>query len=354
MGDTLLATIPLEDTEITYTIYLYIDSTVSLGNYNDKTYSGYIYATTEQTSTIGKSEDNSKKNLGLQTIDFDYLGNEQQFVVPQTGTYQLETWGAQGGQLYANSSVLEGGVGGYSTGNITLKINNKLYVVVGGQGTVGNAYQEATQYMGYGGYNGGGNGGLGLLESAGKYYSSGTGGGGATSIQNILINNGLLNDYKNNISNVLIVSGGGGGYGMHSHAGSGGGISGNSSFSRNYVYKVLGATQTTGYQFGQGQNATPQKEHNSVGAEGRGGGGGGYYGGLTYAAKEQDYDDSSGSGGSGYIGNSSLTNKAMYCYNCEESTEESTKTISTTNVSEIPISKYAKKGNGYARITIIE
>ena len=58
-------------------------------------------------------------------------------------------------------------------------------------------------------------------------------------------------------------------------------------------------------------------------------------------------------GGSGYIGNSQLTNKAMYCYNCEESTEESTKTISTTNVSETPISKYAKKGNGYARITII-
>lgn len=47
--------------------------------------------------------------------------------------------------------------------------------------------------------------------------------------------------------------------------------------------------------------------------------------------------------GSGYIGNSQLTNKTMYCYNCEESTEESTKTISTINVSETPISKYAKK-----------
>jgi len=43
----------------------------------------------------------------------------------------------------------------------------------------------------------------------------------------------------------------------------------------------------------------------------------------------------------------------MYCYNCEESTDESTKTVSTTNVSETPISNYAKKGNGYAKITYI-
>ena len=110
MGDTLLATLPLEDKEVTYTIYLYIDSTLSLGNYNDKTYSGYIYATTEQTSTVGKEDDDSKKNLGLQTIDFDYLGNEQQFVVPQTGTYQLETWGAQGGL----GRDFDGGYGGHS------------------------------------------------------------------------------------------------------------------------------------------------------------------------------------------------------------------------------------------------
>ena len=43
----------------------------------------------------------------------------------------------------------------------------------------------------------------------------------------------------------------------------------------------------------------------------------------------------------------------MYCYNCEESNEESTKTISTANVSEVPISNYAKIGNGYAKITLI-
>ena len=58
-------------------------------------------------------------------------------------------------------------------------------------------------------------------------------------------------------------------------------------------------------------------------------------------------------GGSGYIGNSLLSNKAMYCYNCEESSEESTKIISTTCAEETPTSNCAKKGNGYARITYI-
>ena len=58
-------------------------------------------------------------------------------------------------------------------------------------------------------------------------------------------------------------------------------------------------------------------------------------------------------GGSGYIGNLLLTNKSMYCYNCAESTEESTKTISTTCVNSTPTENCAKSGNGYARISLI-
>ena len=58
-------------------------------------------------------------------------------------------------------------------------------------------------------------------------------------------------------------------------------------------------------------------------------------------------------GGSGYIRPPLLTKKSMYCYNCQESSEESTKTISTTCNSETPTENCAKKGNGYARITLI-
>lgn len=34
----------------------------------------------------------------------------------------------------------------------------------------------------------------------------------------------------------------------------------------------------------------------------------------------------------------------MYCYNCEESNEESTKTISTTCTSETPTQKLCEEG----------
>ena len=44
----------------------------------------------------------------------------------------------------------------------------------------------------------------------------------------------------------------------------------------------------------------------------------------------------------------------MYAYNCDESSESDTYTISTTNVSEIAKPMYAKIGNGYAKITFID
>ena len=76
------------------------------------------------------------------------------------------------------------------------------------------------------------------------------------------------------------------------------------------------------------------------------GGGGGFYGGSI--------GRNGAGGGSGYIGNTLLTEKAMYCYNCQESTEESTKTISTTCVNETATENCAKQGNGYAKITLIK
>ena len=88
----------------------------------------------------------------------------------------------------------------------------------------------------------------------------------------------------------------------------------------------------------------------NCGQSGAAGGGGGFYGGMS---QTENYDTSTGAGGSGYIGNSLLTEKSMYCYNCQESSEESTKTISTTCTNATPTSACAKSGNGYARITLI-
>ena len=51
-GDVKIATVPLTRTSTTYSVYLYIDSNVSNGYFDNKTYSGYIYASATQTSTV--------------------------------------------------------------------------------------------------------------------------------------------------------------------------------------------------------------------------------------------------------------------------------------------------------------
>ncbi len=52
LGDQKIATVKLTTTPTNYKIYIWVDSTISQGNYNDKTYSGYIYASSTQTSTV--------------------------------------------------------------------------------------------------------------------------------------------------------------------------------------------------------------------------------------------------------------------------------------------------------------
>ena len=193
----------------------------------------------------------------------------------------MEVWGAQGG-IPAGTESSNIPYGGYSRGWLNINSNTKLYVVVGGKGVyVGPTYD--TPYNKSGGYNGGGN--------AGSQGVSGSG-GGATHIA-ITNNRGVLANYVNNKSEILIVAGGGGGNGQGGRRGGlGGGLNGGNS-----ALGVLGGTQTSGYSFGKGQDVTIEKDD--------GGGGGGWYGGFTESA------DKSGGGGSGYIGgvsNGSTTN----------------------------------------------
>lgn len=51
-GDTKLATVTLTNTATTYKVYLWIDSETSNGKYNETTYSGYIFASAVQSSTV--------------------------------------------------------------------------------------------------------------------------------------------------------------------------------------------------------------------------------------------------------------------------------------------------------------
>ncbi|MBP3920888.1 MAG: prepilin-type N-terminal cleavage/methylation domain-containing protein [Bacilli bacterium] len=276
-------------------------------------------------------------------VAFTYKPEIQSFIVSKTGYYKLEVWGAQGGS--ANGKV--GGYGGYSTGVVYLNKEDALFVAVGGVGGTASGTNSTVA----GGYNGGG---TAKINYSTTVYSGS--GGGAT---HIATKTGLLSSLGSSKDSILIVAGGGGGAGYFEPAnfgngGAGGGfkgVNGNSKYNR---YGTGGTQTAGGYfsssashgigSFGQG-GTTGTNGSNAYG----GAGGGGYYGG---GASGSDYTNGGG-GGSGYIGNSLLTNKEMYCYSCTESSEENTKTISTTNVSETPTSNYAKEGNGYARITYI-
>lgn len=292
---------------------------------------GTVAGEDETFSVSVRCEATSGEYKGFSGGEFDYTGNIQTMTL-NPGTYVLETWGAQGG--YGMNDTYRGGYGGYSIGTINLTENTTLYIAVGGQG--GNGVSKVNT-LNAGGYNGGGN----TYGTTSKYLGSG---GGAT---HIALSDGLLSTLSESTSNILIVSGGGGAGGYekasyHSTGGDAGGYIGNDGTTTNTSYVTgKGGTQTEGGtglssgSFGQGGNATSD----SVG------GGGGFYGGGV-----GKYSSGSG-GGSGYIGNTLLTNKVMYCYNCSESSEESTKTVSTTCVSEEATSNCAKMGNGYVKIT---
>ena len=273
---------------------------------------------------------------------YDYTGGEQTFKTPISGTYKLETWGAQGGSY---DNYKKGGYGGYAMGFIKLNSQETLYINVGGAGSGAGIHISQI-----GGYNGGGNA---TIDT--DFNTRQSSGGGAT---HIATTSGKLSSLINSIDKILIVSGGGGGSAaneaiMPTLGGDGGGYIGNDGEKYNQSATINGIGK------GGTQNNSPmpeygtglEKQYYSMGGMGYGangvyvGGGGGFYGGSVSV--------SSSGGGSGYIGNTLLTNKAMYCYNCSESNEESTKTISTTCINSTPTSACSKQGNGYARITLI-
>lgn len=285
-------------------------------------------------------------NYSGQTIfDFDYTGSEQTFTAPVSGTYRLEIWGAQGG----GTSSSTGGYGAYSVGEISLNKGEVIYVIVGGAGQGTNSHTYLS-----GGYNGGGS-----ANPTSDYNEITASGGGATHIATT--NRGTLDRYASYQNELLIVAGGGGGSAgnkevMYVTGGAGGGFTGNDGghYTEN-LNKVridaigYGATQVAGGKYySQSNSGSGGIGMGSFGKGANGnyvGAGGGYYGGgLSH---------SSAGGGSGYIGNQLLKNRAMYCYNCKESEAQATKTVSISCIEETITSYCAKKGNGYARITIV-
>ena len=257
---------------------------------------------------------------------YGYTGGEQTFVAPLSGKYKIEAWGAQGDEI-ANT-----GFGGYSKGEINLTKGNLLYVVVGGKG----------QKAGKGGYNGGGTG----SSNNDTTYGYSTGGGGAT---HVALQSGTLSSIGiANKDKILIVAGSGGGHSGWQNNGSGGSGGGYIGASGTGIYSFIGkgGTQSSGGEGYFHENGSFGLGGSYTNTNSAGGAGAGFYGGGSAA-------NGGAGGGSGYIGNPSLTNKVMYCYNCEESKDALTKTINTSNIAQSPVSNYAKKGNGFVKITYL-
>ena len=360
-NDGTNATITLTNSNLGTNPTNYYYSTDGGKTFTNSTSPSYTVAINGNTSYsfAAYSVDASGKSSAILTTEefmftgmYDYANYVQELVVPKTGYYLLEAWGAEGGSA-TNGTSLAGGYGAYAKGIVELNEGETLYIVTGGAGTAGASTNIQT-----GGYNGGGNG----------YYHGGSG-GGATHIATAT---GLLATLENNQDALLLVAGGGGGAAVTngsncSAGGHGGGINGVDAYNNctdtiNANGYGTGGTQTGGGyptangssnlgNGGTGTFGTGSTPYLNTSSYGSGGGGGGYYGGGSSTI-------AGAGGGSGYIGNARLISgngvtKSMYCYNCTTSNAANTLTYSVTTVSATATSNTAKQGNGYAKITYL-
>ena len=248
--------------------------------------------------------DRAKDDLVYNYTYFD-AGACTLYTVPATGRYRIELWGADGGS--ANSGLVSGGRGAYTSGTISLSSNDVLYFCVG---------KTSTSLVG--GYNGGGNG-------AGLSF----GGGGSTDVRLV----------KDNANSRLMVAGGGGGasyanstsYGLGGHAGGLTATAGSILMTSNTSgCASLVGTQTSGSAFLTGGNGTNNG----------GGGGGGYWGGTGSTSTT-----CGAAGGSSYI--------SGYLGSVAVTSDTSSKAICTDDVAKNNIYCSIHYSNNYFINTIM-
>ena len=203
--------------------------------------------------------------------EFAYTGNVQEFIVPTTGYYTVELWGASGSTTNGKTP----GKGGYVSGKILLNANEKLYVYVGEVGNITSADYNKNTFNG-GGYN----------HSDSTNYGRG---GGATDIRII---GGEWNNADGLRSRIIVAGGGGsGGYQNASpYSVTGGNAGGLTSYLNNgQSAGGLIATQTSGYAFGVGGPGLSSQSYISSGS--------GWYGGRSSTTSPCGQS----AGGSSYI-----------------------------------------------------
>lgn len=243
------------------------------------------------------------------SLVYDTKNSEQVFVAPVSGTYKLEAWGAKGGNSYAAlHRYYTAGKGAYTSGTIRLQKNEIIYLHVGSKGKDSELIEDPERRTifyypsagGAGGYNGGGKG----FDD--PQTDAGGGGGGASDIRLVA---GNWDDFES-LKSRIMVAGGAGGNSRHNYdpkskisfgdSGSGGTLKGVDSYGsdRYQLLYGIGATQTTGYKFGIGQNGLYCK----TSLNGMGGGAGGYFGSTSGLCPPQAWIPPLGAGGgSSYV-----------------------------------------------------
>ncbi|WP_177205776.1 glycine-rich protein, partial [Paenimyroides ummariense] len=229
----------------------------------------------------------------MQGQTFSYTGSVQT-VTLSPGNYEIEAWGANGGDAKAGI----GGKGGYSKGTISVTTPTTYYIYVGGKGAVASAPTT-------GGWNGGG----GFLGTFSSGSDGGTGGGGTD----------VRTTQNTTYTDRIIVAGGGGGavgYTTYSgNGGHGGGTNGETGgSSRGVTYAGGGGSQTAGGTAATGGIAGYSLpgvlgiggDYSSTGTLGGTAGGGGYYGGGS------GHWGGAGGGGSSYTGGVSSGTTIMF------------------------------------------
>lgn len=228
-----------------------------------------------------------------QTYTLTYTGAIQTLVLPSSGSWGIQCWGADGGDVTAGPGG--GGKGGYTNGAYFVSSpGTPINIFVGGKGASVNGSSGPS---GNGGWNGGGGGGY-----CGK---SGGGGGGATDVRV----GGIA------ATDRVIVAGGGGGaayYTLLAVGGDGGaqmGGYGDAMTSGNVLTVGGGGAGANGGLPGLSTNFFASTDGNATG----GGGGGNSPGGFgqpgigggpggTGGSLASGSTGSSGGGGGGYAG----------------------------------------------------
>ena len=232
------------------------------------------------------------------TVMFGYTGAIVPYVVPETGTYQIIAWGAEGG---SSPGAAVGGLGAEVGGDAELQANTRLEILVGQMGASGKEK-----------YAGGGGGGSFVFLKIGdpSVLAAGGGGGaggvGATQGQNNGQNgySGRTGSSTDGFGNVINRgsggSFGGGGTGGGTYRAGGGGAGAGA---------LSGGTNGTGggtggYGGHGGHSYTDFSGGASYGGSGKGGFGGGGGGGISGLGPNffSNHFYGGGGGGGGYSG----------------------------------------------------